>query len=208
MKPIDFLPDRVKHQRSRRVRLRRHATLVVLGAAMLAGLGWANQQRVARADDDLSLLRRQHEQAAAQLAHLPDLIGRQVEQQVRLQVAGELGTRVDLPALLAELSRLLPPEASLTSLQCDVVEVHPPAVPGLNGTITPANGQEMRPERTRLRLVVAGVAPSDVDVTTLVLRMSSCPLLEDVALDHTRSGAIDEGKRKARSFQIHCLLAR
>jgi hypothetical protein len=59
---------------------------------------------------------------------------------------------------------------------------------------------------TRIRLVITGLAPSDVDIANFVGQLASSPLFEDVNMGYTRE--IQFQGKTARQFKATCYTAR
>ncbi len=212
MNTIDFLPERIRHQRSRRAALQRQAVLLGLVAGLLGLWAWANQGRIDQAEAHCQALAGSRQAVQNQIALIPDY-QRQLEAgQVKVRISRELGSRLDLQAVLAELSRLLPPSAALTGLECRTVEVSlRPTASMLTGgaRAASAGGLTLKaPTEARVKLLITGICPTDVDVANFIGQLSACPLFEDVNMGYAKTEMVDQKQRKARSFEVSCLLAR
>jgi hypothetical protein len=136
---------------------------------------------------------------------------------IKKRVEQELGSRADCTAVLAELCRVIPANSSLMTLEFKTVKVQVveqgswrpadaagrrPAVPA------PAPVQPPQPERSdrRIRVLLTGMAPTDVDVANLMGQLAACPLFENVHMGYSKPVRFRE--RPAREFEISFLLAR
>ena len=60
--------------------------------------------------------------------------------------------------------------------------------------------------RKRLRLVLTGLAPGDVDVANFIGQLSGSPVFEDVNMGYARN--VEFNGRLAREFQASCYVIR
>jgi len=210
---VNFLPKRLKLPRRRRRRTTRQAVVLAATACALGALGalgYWRQTQVAAARADLACLKQQQGQLEKRLAAIPALTEQLAAGQVKQRISRELGSRLTINAVLAELSRRLPPTVSLTGISYGTVEVQPENAGG-NVQARPGRsaGKDLKvPPEKRVRVVITGLAPTDVDVANAVAQLSACPLFSDAAMGYAKTVAIDKGRRKASSFQVSCLMAR
>jgi len=210
MECVNFLPRRLKLQRRRRRRAMRQAVVLAASACALGALGYWRQTEVTAARADLACLKQQQGQLEERLAALPALTEQLAAGQVKQRISRELGSRLTINAVLAELSRRLPPAVSLTGISYSTVEMQPedpgagvPARPG-----RPAGKDLKIPPEKRVRVVITGLAPTDLDVANAVAQLSACPLFSNAAMGYAKTVAVDKDRRKASSFQVSCLMAR
>lgn len=204
---IDFLPERVRVQRARRRRLLRQASLLVLASGLFAAWLFFSHGRVAQAQAELDLLKDRSANVQRLLSQREDLQRQQAELLIKDRISSRLGSRAGALDVLGELERLLPAGVSILSLSLDGVQLTFPAqlVRERAAPIAPAAAPR---EGTvnRLRLVLTGVAPGDVDVATFIGQLTSSPLFEDVAMGYIRAQMIQG--RRAREFQMSCYVVR
>ena len=218
MNGIDFLPRRVKVQRQRIERIKRQVAYLMLFALVLGAWGWANETRIAEANERLADSQREQTHLAATLSAVPGLTAELAAGQIQSRISRELGSRLPINVVLAEMARLLPPSASLTGLKYSTVNIAAEA--SGRKARTRANGREKgagpkgdaeSDETTiagrRVRLEITGVTPRDVDVANIVAELSACPLLSDVTMGYSKTVDLDRKRRKGRSFQVNCLMA-
>ena len=195
MREIDFLPDRVKAQRDRRRRLAVQGYLMIVCLVGLAFLGYMSHVRVARAQGELDLLTSRGDAMKRQLA-LRDTMEEQLSDlMIKKRIEEQLGRRVGTLDVLGELQRVMPDSMTLTNLAMETVEIRMPAVAGRPG------GEAEKPVK-RVRLVLTGMAPSDVDVANFIGQLAGSKVFEDVNMGYARN--ITYRGRTARKFQASC----
>lgn len=212
MNQIDFLPNRIKQHRGRLHQLRVQGVLLTICVCSLCLLAYVNHGRVAQAQGALAVEQATRQAVQNQLRLIPVLTSQQTDVQVKVRISKELGSRMDLNAVLAELGRLLPKACNLTSLDCRTVEVEarvPTSIAGDEAPLTAKADRRFKaPMEMRVKLLITGWAPTDVDVANFIGQLSGCPLFEDVNMGFARTVEIDGKNRKARDFQVSCLLVR
>lgn len=204
---IDFLPERLKTQRLRRRRILRQAGLLSLAAAGVVVWACFSDGRVATAQARLDMLRDRCGNAQKLLAQRADLQRQQAELLIKERISQRLGSRADALEVMSELERLLPPQVSLINLSLDAVQVSVPVVaPVVRGGPVRAEGLPRESTVRRLRLVITGIAPSDVDVANFIAQLPTSPLFEDVNMGYVRSLVLQNCR--AREFQVSCHVVR
>lgn len=211
MQNIDFLPERIRQQRARRRRLIRQAYLVVGCAAILATLAWVRGDRVGEARAELSGLQTRKANFERQLEVRSELEQQMADLLIKKRIDDQLGSRANVLDILAELDRLMPGSMSLTDLRLETVEL--PA--GDAHRRQTNDSRSARAARTtsrreskikRMRLVLTGLAPTDVDVANFIGQLSASGLFEDVNMGYSRNATFDN--RIAREFQASCHVVR
>ena len=206
MNGVDFLPQRIKARRLRRRRLKAQACLLVLCAGLAAMLSYVRQGRIATARADVAMIVDHAGDVRSQVGEAAKLETQLGQLRVVGRIEQDLGRRVNTLKLLAELERRMPPALALTNLKIEtVVQTIPVRPVGLThraGKAVVAEDKKLR----RVRLTLAGLAPSDVDVATFIGQLSAGPLFEDVNMGYTRSERLRG--RTVRSFQASCYVAR
>lgn len=212
MNTVDFLPRRLKLQRSRRMRLRRQGAGILGMLIALGVVAYTSDLRIAAAEGGLADREQRREELARQLSAMPSLTAQLAEGNIKQRISRELGSRLAVNAVLAELGRLLPAKAALTGLQYATVDVRrqaaatgAPAAP--TGPVSAAAAAAATTEK-RVRVVITGITPGDLDVADLLGRLSTCPLFSDVKMGFSKTVTLDSGRREGRGFEVSCLLAR
>lgn len=201
MKKIDFLPERIKRQRRRSRLLKKQGAALAAVFAVLCGLGYFNHGRVRSVRAELVMRQRDQQAMQSRLAMIPELMAQQADGRIKQRISEELGSRVDVRAVMAELGRLLPPSSALLSMELSTIEMR-------SGAAARLEGQLRAPTQPRVKLLITGVAPTDVDVANFIGQLSASPLFEDVNMGYSRTIQVDDDRRDARSFQVSCLLPR
>ncbi|MFW6154798.1 MAG: PilN domain-containing protein [Planctomycetota bacterium] len=209
MNQIDFLPKRIRHHRLLMQRLRRQGVALLLFVAALAMLAWGNERRIAHARAELDVKQADLAQLAQDLEILPELNEQLADGQIKRRISAELGSRLNINALLAELERRLPADACLTSLQCSTVEVARPATErlGSRGRLRRGSDEQAVAVPKRVRIMLTGLAPAPVDVATFLGDLGSSPLFTDVEMGYSKTIVVPKVNREATSFQVSFLVA-
>jgi len=209
MNNLDFLPERIRNQRSRRNRLVRQAYLLALCAAALVTLGYIRQGQVAAARADVALLEECRSSLLQQTARREVLADQLQELALKKQVEEHLGSRITAQLVLAELHHQMPPSTCLTRLELETMEIQVGRKSAANVSVraTVAPTGDRKPETVkRMRLTLVGMAPSDVEVANFIGQMSASPLFEDVTMGYTKNVAYKG--RTAREFRASCYVVR
>ena len=204
---IDFLPEHIRTQRARRRHFKRQGCLMALCLIGMVALGQMRSARISQAQAELDLLTDRGQQARQQIEQRDELEAQQAELMVKKRIDDSLGTRVNAMDILGELQRATPERLTLTSMTIHATELPTPSAPvaGLQVAGAPVPGMEM-PAPRRLRLVLTGLAPSDIDVANFIGQLAASPLFEDVNMGYTKT--IVHEKHEAREFQASCFVAR
>jgi len=208
MDSVDFLPERIRTQRVRRRRLALHACLLALCAAALGGLGYAFQGRIRSARAELALVAGRGDNVSQQIALRGTLEAQMADLMVKKEIEETLGRRVGILEVLAELQRVLPESMALTNLTLETVEVQMPVEPakaGASGRAV-ARGKAASRSVKRVRVLLTGLAPTNVDVANFIGQLSGGRMFEDVNMGYARD--VTFRARSARQFQVSCLVVR
>lgn len=222
MNDIDFLPESIKRQRIRRRRLIRQGYLLGICLVGLAVLGYRWEGRISKAQAELSLLERRTVNVQQQLVLREELERQEGELLVKQRISEHLGSRINALDVLAALERALPETVSLVNLNLETIKVRVPVAPVKLKSPRPVAGNRQATERTikRVRIVLTGVAPTDVAVANFIGRLSSSPVFEDVNMGYAKTVVFEKAvyiegdkrpvfeKRAAREFQASCLVVR
>lgn len=207
MDRIDFLPERIRVKRQRNRRLVLQANLLVACVVALAALAYVRQGKLTQAQAELNLLCERSAEAGRQLELKASLERQQAELMIMQRIEGHLGSRVNTLDVLAEIERLMPESMVLADLSIEAMEVSDKSRKNGAAAVTPISATPGQ-ERTvkRLRLVLTGLAPNDVDVANFIGQMSASPLFEDVNMGYAKN-VVYHG-RGAREFQTSCYVVR
>lgn len=211
MQNVDFLPERVHQERARRRNLFRQIGLLVV-ALLACGLIWyAWQGRIRKAKAELVLVRDGVRNMERQLEVRRDLEQQLAELMLKKRVDEHLGSRVNALDVIAELESLLPESMVLDELELETIEVRVPieraAKPrGGPAVARPPGNQKPYDTVRRVRLLLTGLAPTDVDVANFIGQLSASPFFEDVTMSYAKN--VEFRCRPAREFQASCYVAR
>ena len=210
MREVEFLPERILQQRARRRRLVRQGYLLGVCVAAMGLLAYFNSVRVARARGERVRLCERSEELARQIEMIAPLESELAELLIKQRIESELGSRTDCTAVLAELCRIMPPNMALVSLDLKSMDVQVKSADGggATGSARASGAAPSGPTRTvrRARLVITGLAPTDVDVANFIGQLSGSCVFEDVKMGYAKTAVVDG--RMAREFQASCYLAR
>jgi len=210
MQEIDFLPERIKVQRARKRRVIRQGYLLFAAVVAMGVWVYFGQQRVARAQAELDVLRDRSETMHRQLALKTQLEKELADLVIKERISKDLGSRVNVLDMAGELERLLPASMSLTKLNLDTIEFTMPKDKGgarnRSPRAIPASGRKKQQTVKRVRLLITGMAPDDVAVANFIGQLSAGPLFEEVNMGYTKN--IVYRKRNAREFQASCYVIR
>jgi Tfp pilus assembly protein PilN len=209
MKEADFLPEWLRQQRVRRKRLIRQGQLLAICMACMVLLTCTRQAWISDARAALTAIQDRAEAQNRLIAQIPPLERQMADLLIKKQIDSELGSRTDCTAVLAELCHLMPRNMSLASLELKPVEIKvEPDHPAKRKASRPARGGRKPAAKVvrRVRVVLAGLAPTDVDVANFIGQFSASPLFENVNMGYAKT--VRFGGRSAREFQASCYLAK
>lgn len=207
---VDFLPERIRMQRAQRARMIRQGYLLAITVAALAVLGYLNQQRVARAQGHLVMLDDQAVNMKRQLETLDGLQQQLAGLMIKERIDSQLGSRINATDVLRELARILPESMALTNLDLEATGILV-EVERVGGGISSARAIPAEPKPRgkvvkRVKVVLTGLSPNNVDVANFIADVSASPLFEDVNMGYTKN-VIFRG-RSAKQFQASFYVVR
>ena len=207
MENLDFLPDRIRQQRSRRNALIRQGYLVAACCVGIVLLAYMRQGTIRSAQAELSLLKDRSGNVQQQLAMRAGLEAQQAELMIKKRIDDQIGSRANALDILAELDQIVPPSMILGSLTLEATEQRQ-TIQSVNGGLAPsaAGRQAQQLVVNRMRMVITGIAPTDVDVANFIGQLSASPLFEDVNMGYARN--CEFRGRGAREFQVSCYVIR
>ncbi len=210
MKEIDFLPERIRQQRKRRRRLIRQSYVMLLCLVVLGVLMYAFGLRVEKARGKLQELRGRSAAMDSQLALRDKLNEQLAEMMIKSRIEEQLGRRVGTLDVLAELQRVMPASLALTNMKMETVEMSVELTPAQRLNSSSMAMSRSGPVRNktvkRVRLVLTGMAPTDVDVANFIGQLAGSRLFEDVSMGYAKK--VTFRNRRARKFQANCYLTR
>jgi len=210
MRRIDFLPDRIRAQRARWRRLTIQGYLLAVCVAALGALAYVFHLRVLTAREELGILASRSDTVKRQLNLRGDLETQLADLMIKKRIEEQLGRRVGTLDVLGELQRLMPESMALSSLTMETVPVTVPVsgAAGMNQSNRAVPRGASKGERVikRVRLLLTGMAPTDVDVANFIGQLAASPVFEDVNMGYAKN--ITLRSRNARKFQASCYVIR
>lgn len=155
--------------------------------------------------DDLTAINQGLEEKRSQLEQLEGLNERKEQMKRKANVTGTLRDRVPKSSVFAELINAMPATLSLTDLDLDTKALKTAPSPRTamqrERRRQEATGQEeIAVVPTAVELSLAGVAPTDVEVSQYIGALNAHPMFEDVTLDFVESMTVDQ--IQMRKFRI------
>ncbi len=211
MENVDFLPERIKDQRLRRRRLLRQGYLIAICVCALVFLGYIRQGRLEQAKAELALLDGRSMNIQRQLVTRAALEQQLQDLMVKKRIDERLGSRINVLDVMGELQRIIPESMALRELDIETMEVRlkvDRAGRTYSSRRASAGSGRIKATRVvnRIRMVITGIAPTDVDVANFIGQLSASPLFEDVNMGYAKN-MVFRG-RSAREFQASCYVTR
>lgn len=189
MHEIEFLPEWYP-------RIRRRKRVVVLQTWMTfvvaLGLGaWIvmAQRNIRHAQAAMNSLDSQMAQTQTEQRQLEEQLAIKKELLLKEQIVAQLGFPVEMSRLLRSLDTIMPPEMSLVDASFETSEQ---LVAGSTAAALRATADKEQSIDRRLKVKLAGVAPSDVDLANFLAGLTSYSFFQKVSLvkasDKTDSG--------------------
>jgi hypothetical protein len=191
MREIDFLPAWYPaiQQRYRWMIIQGWATLVILTA--LTAYAMVVRVKLHIAGRTTEQTEAQVRVSQEQLAKLTEKMKFEEELRQKDQILAQLGLGVDSTRLLKAMEDAMTPEMALTSFSMETLEL-PRAVP--LSLVTSQRGQPQTDELDRrLKVVVDGVAPSDVEIAAFMEHLQRFGCFENIAFPYMREGRSHDG---------------
>lgn len=209
MNTIDFLPEKIRLRRNRKKRLV-HQVYVLLGCAALLGLwGYTREIRVQKAQAELAELQDRSVEIQKQLSLREELERQQAKLMVVQQIEKDLGSRADVLDVLGELEAIMPESIALSTCLLETVEirVEKKEKNTRSRRLQSASGKPAEPETIkRVRGMITGISPSDVDIANFIGQLSASPLFQEVNMGYARN--VEFRGRQGREFQASFYISR
>lgn len=227
MREIDFLPEWYKESKRRRLHLRRqYVALTVIFLAMLT-YNLTSEYRVAKAGAEIMQFEDQRVEAEEVMRQFNQISRALGEHKAKAEVIEQIDSRIDLGAVLAEISHLINDRVVLSRVDfiSEPIARTDKKQSGGGSTVRAvsrsdnAAGQALLGD-VRFRIVLAGVAVESGDTTALFSRLEESPYFTRVSMSFSRPGTINvspgpTGQTPARAretlgvtaFEMTCYLA-
>lgn len=199
MREIDFLPAWYPaiQRRYRWVIAQAWATLVIL--AVLTAYAMVERVKLHIAGRTTEQTEAQIRVSQEQLAKLTEKMKFEEELRQKDAILAQLGLGVDSTRVLKAMEDAMTPEMALTSFSMETQEL-PRAVPlSLISSHRPQDQGDNLDRR--LKVVVDGVAPSDVEIVTFMANLQRFGCFENIAFPYFRPGRSRDG-HLLREFEV------
>lgn len=206
MSTVDFLPERIKRRRRRRQELIRNGHLLAVCLGVLVLVWYQREADLRAVRRQLDTVTRQGQAQQDQLSMLDTFEHQHAELLIKKRISDQLGSRVDALDVLSELQRIQPISMSLTDLNIETMAVGKSTVSPSHKRRRGAAARPAGPALHRVRLVLTGLAPRDVDVANFIGQLSASRLFENVTMGYAKN--VDFRGRDAREFSTSCYVAR
>jgi len=185
VKEIDFLPEWHKEGRRRRLHMRRqYAALIVLFLALVTYNAIATH-KIARANADLANLEDRRFWAEG-LVHEYETVTEQLEvRQAKVASIEQVDTRIDMAAVLAEISYIIGDRVLLSRLEFTPESLaDQEKTPDRDRAVVRSASPSRAPQKAaslgkvRFRVALAGIAVDSAEVGALVRRFDDSPYFQ------------------------------
>ena len=203
---VNLLPEEYVARRKQR---RTNLLCSILFCLVMAGVLGATlvseqtRRRTRSVNDRVNESYRQAGQLIQQLQSLEATKGQMVG---KANLTAELLERVPRSYLLATVTNALPPGGSLLKFDLETQRRSTTIVSGGSSRYSQSGGKTAATDRGQLevRLVVTGLAATDVEVAKFIAQMAKCPLMESVDLVYSEEKKISGSM--VRTFQVEMQL--
>lgn len=193
MREIEFLPGWYPVTRRRRRLVMLQGWLIVVIAAGMGSWMLLKDRNIARDEKALAVINAQVMQTDAQLAEMDKLEAMRRQWRKQDQILSRLGLYVEACSMVQTIDSLMPRQMSLVGIQLDNEEKTDTSVVNL------AKGAEAPVDR-RLKVRVAGVCPTDVDLANFMTQLTTVPFFEQVSITFAREKS--ENNHLMREFEV------
>ncbi len=216
MKEIDFLPIWYKEKKRKQVSYQRQylALVIVFIAVML--WNYVSTQAISKADAQIIRDASKQTESAIAVLEYNKILNRLQELQGKAKLLDQVDSRIDISAVLAEMSHLTGNKVVLSSLEIKAEKV--------SGKNKGKNGYIVKPARsrsksrsipggsTKFRIMLHGVAANPKEVGELICRFEQSGYFQQIYPSYSRNtqirGAGPSGKDLiVTEFELSCYLA-
>ncbi len=202
MKEFDFLPEWYKEDRRRHLHVRRQYLALVAVFLVMMILNTTALRRVDKAAAQVVGLENQRAGAEAVIREFDGLTKRLNELKGRANLVEEMDSRVDIAAILAEMSHIVSDSIVLRKVEIQAEpfarteerEQTKGSVVRLGGK-TANSGKEERLGAVKFRIVLTGVAAHPADVPDLVCKLDASQYFQRVHLSFYGSAKAQTGAK-------------
>jgi hypothetical protein len=197
MRELEFLPEWYPRIRKRSRIIKTQGWLLLLLIVAVGAWLFQTQRAIGAAETTLGGLKGALAQSQAEQQLLDEQLHLRTQLQDQQELIASLGYPVEMTRLLQTLDSLMPKEMSLIEFDCQTEET-PVMVNGV--AMARGSGEKTKQVNRRMKVKLAGVVPSDVDVANLLAAMTNVLFFQDVAPTYSRVKS-DDG-HVFREFEV------
>lgn len=210
---INFLPASFKKARQRRRRVVRQVGLVLLLSACLVGWWAAQSSRTKTLKQYVQTIEAEAVAAKEHRSELGKLRSEQQNLQHRLRVQRDLAQSIEHTQIIQRIGEQLPDQIALTEIRLTADRPEPMTAEAAKRRAqsqkrrkfdkkskSASIGSKEQEDAARMHVVVQGLAPNDLTVSTLIDSLDNDPLFEQVKISHSRD--VQQFGVRARSFEL------
>jgi len=206
MREIDFLPEWYKEGQRRQIHMRRQYGVLALIFLGMMAYNVTVTQKTARATAELARFEEERVQAENALHEFNVTTKALSEVQTKANLINRIDSKIDVAALLAEMSHVIGETVVLSRVEC----ISEP-LPGKNQGQTAGEsgvrtadqaggpGKRVSLGDVRFKIVLAGVAASPADVAALVCRLDDSAYFRQVYPSFSRNTEVSVPAGNARA---------
>ena len=210
MREVDFLPEWYKESKRRRLHI--HRQYVVLTVVFLAMLTYnlTSEHRIATASARMSYLDEQRVAAESVMAEFNQISTMLGQQKARADVIQQVDSRIDVAAVLAEISHIINDHVILNRVEFasdPVPTTSKKSSKNSGGSSVRVAGRSNKATAdtpvgdVRFQVVLAGVAADPADVSTLLGKLEESPYFQMVTPSFSKPGRLSIAAGAAEGSQ-------
>jgi len=189
VKELDFLPEWYKHDQRRQSHVRRQYLALLIVFLLMVSFNLTATHRASRAAAEVADLENQRVCSEAVVQEFDRLTRKLNELKTRASLVEQMDSRVDLAAVLAELSHTIGDPVVLRRVEMLAEPLGGAGEKGpTRGAVVRVAGPTAQPGKgvalgsVKFRIVLTGVAVHPADVADLVSRLDASPYFQRVDL--------------------------
>jgi hypothetical protein len=201
MREIDFLPDWYPQIQTRYRMVVAQAWVTVAIVAVLVGYVLFKRWQVHSVKVVTAQCLAQISQSQQQLAQLNEKLKYEAQLRRQEQIVARLGLGVETTRLMKALQDAMTPEMALTNLSLETVELAKPGAMSASSSAHRDGKDQTSDVDRRLKVVLDGVEPNDMQLATLLENLSKVKCFENVAFSNSVEGQSRDG-HVLREFEV------
>jgi hypothetical protein len=181
---LEFIPDWYPRTRRKRMAVIFQAWATLAVVLIASACVFAKHRSVRAAEGRLGEILASMNETREDLRKLDDLLKLEQQWRQRDQVLIKLGMHVESTRLIDKLEEVMPREMSVLELELTTDETKPQRS-GTLARLVDITTPDLPPDR-RMNVRLRGVAPTDVDLATFIMRLSDVPFFENVTPNYAK----------------------